>query len=70
MNQLMSQHAMHAELERVRKEKSYSSAFLASHESILCKLDRTSAAISFSFKAVSPAYILSIFVSLHILPIE
>ena len=53
MTQLMSQHAMHAELERVRKEKSYSSAFLASHESILCKIDRTSAAISFSFKAVS-----------------
>ena len=53
MNQLRSQHAMHVEVERVRKEKSYTTAFLASHMSSCCILDRTSAAISFSFKVES-----------------
>ena len=44
---------MHAELESVREEKSYCTAFLASHMSSLSELDRTSGAISFSFKAGS-----------------
>ena len=53
MNQLGSQHAMHVEVERVRKEKSYTTAFLASHMSSCCILDRTPAALSLSFKVES-----------------
>ena len=46
-------HARRSISERVPKEKSYTTAFLASHMSSCCILDRTPAAISFSFKVES-----------------
>ena len=46
-------HARRSISERVPKEKSYTTAFLASHMSSCCILDRTPAAISLSFKVES-----------------